>query len=68
MKNISGNKWVPDDGYAYISNGAVWTDSIFLGAKDDIVKWHDTNEEPLEPEEEPTAEEVLDILLGGDTE
>lgn len=66
MKNISGNKWVPDDGYKYISNGTVWTDSIFLGAKDDIANWHDTNEEPIEPEEEPAVDEVLNISQGGD--
>lgn len=29
--------------------------------------WEEYEKEP-EPEEEPTADEVLDILLGGDTE
>ena len=48
MKNVEGNKWIPDDGFKYISNGSVWTDSIYLGKTDSIENWHDTNEEPLE--------------------
>ena len=64
MINISGNEWLPDEGYKYISNGEVWTDSIFLGAHDDIANWHDTNDEPPEPQDEPTAEELLNILVG----
>ena len=67
MINVSGNKWVPSPGYVYISNGKVWTDSIFLGASDDIANWHDTNEEPPEPEEEVDDAEALQILLGGAT-
>lgn len=65
MRNVQGNLWIPDDGYKYITNGEVYTDSIYLGAKDSINNWHDTNDEPPEPEEEIADEEALEILLGG---
>lgn len=68
MINLSGNKWIPSEGYSYISNGEVWTDSIFLGKDDDIANWHDTNEEPPAPEEDISDEEALAILLGGEVE
>lgn len=68
MINVSGNKWVPSEGYSYISNGEVWTDSIFIGASDDISNWHDTNDEPPTPEDDVPAEEALEILLGGEIE
>lgn len=67
MRNVQGNLWVPSDGYKYITNGEVYTDSIYLGAKDSINNWHDTNDEPPEPEDEPTVEnkaEAFDILMG----
>ena len=68
MKNPHGNYWVPDEGYKYLTNGEVYTDSIYLGARDSIDNWRDTNDEPPEPEEEPTVEdkaEAYDILMGG---
>ena len=67
MRNVQGNLWVPDEGYKYITNGEVYTDSIYLGARDSSDNWHDTNEEPPEPEDEPTIEdkaEAYDILMG----
>ena len=71
MINVSGNKWIPSEGYKYITNGEVYTDSIFLGRCDNISNWHDTNDEPPEdeeiPEEETTLEdksEAYDILMG----
>ena len=66
MKNVGGNKWVPSDGYTYISNGETWTDGIYLGVNDDIENWHDTNEEPPTPEDEVSSEEALEILFGGE--
>ena len=57
MINVSGNKWIPSDGYKYISNGTVWTDSIYLGNRDSIDSWHDTNEEPPDPAEQEDATE-----------
>lgn len=66
MINVHDNYWVPDEGYKYITNGEVYTDSIYLGSRDSIDNWRDTNDEPLEPE--PTAEdkaEAYDILIGG---
>ena len=68
MINISGNNWIPSEGYKYISNGSVWADSIVLGAKDSIDNWHDTNDEPPAPEEDIEPEEALSILLGGEEE
>ena len=65
MINESGNKWIPSPGYKYISNGTVWTGSIYLGSSDSIDNWHDTNEEPPEPEEDVPDSEALEILLGG---
>lgn len=67
MRNAQGNLWVPDEGYTYITNGEVYTDSIYLGSRDSINNWHDTNDEPPEPEDEPTVEdkaEAFDILTG----
>lgn len=67
MRNVQDNLWIPDEGYKYITNGEVYTDSIYLGARDSIDNWHDTNDEPPEPEDEPTVEdkaEAFDILTG----
>lgn len=68
MRNVQGNLWIPDEGYKYITNGEVYTDSIYLGKNDSIDNWHDTNDEPPEPEDELTDEETLEILLGGAAE
>lgn len=67
MRNVSGNYWIPDEGYKYVSNGNTWSEGIFLGKNDNIGNWHDTNEEPPEEPEEPTIEdkaEAYDILMG----
>jgi len=67
MRNVSGNYWVPDDGYKYVTNGSVYSDGIYLGKGDSIENWHDTNDEPPESEDEPTVEdkaEAYDILTG----
>ena len=67
MINIHDNYWIPSDGYKYITNGEVYTDSIYLGARDSIDSWRDTNDEPPEPEDEPSIEdkaEAYDILMG----
>lgn len=66
MINVEGNKWIPSEGFNYISNGEVWTDSIILGATDSISNWHDTNEEPPTPEDDVSDSEALSILLGGE--
>ena len=67
MRNVSGNYWIPDDGYKYVTNGTVYSDGIYLGKTDNIANWHDTNDEPPDPTEEPTIEdkaEAYDILMG----
>ena len=67
MINDYGNHWIPSPGYAYLSNGTTWTDGLFLGRKNSIDNWHDTNNEPPAPEDEPTLEdkaEAYDILMG----
>ena len=67
MINVQGNLWIPSGGYKYLSNGTVYTDSIYLGSRDSIDNWHDTNDEPQEPDPEPTLEakaEAYDILMG----
>lgn len=58
MINVQGNRWIPSNGFKYITNGKVWSDSILLGRTDNIEHWHDTNDEPREPIEEPTEEEL----------
>ena len=66
MINVSGNHWIPGEGYRYITNGTVYSDGIFLGRSDDIANWHDTNDEPPEPDE-PSVEdkaEAFDIITG----
>lgn len=68
MRNVKGNLWIPGEGYKYLTNGVVYTDSIYLGARDSIDNWRDTNDEPPEPVDEPSIEdkaEAFDILLGG---
>ena len=40
----------PEEGYKYITNGEVWSDLVVLGVSDSVNNWHDTNEEPPEPE------------------
>lgn len=69
MINTTGNKWEPSPGYKYITDGTVYTDSIFLGAADSIEHWHDTNDEPPEPgTDDPIDDadyiEAAKILLG----
>lgn len=61
MINPHGNYWIPSPGYKYISDGDVWTDGMYLGTSDNIVNWHDTNDEPPEPpapHQEPTEDEL----------
>lgn len=48
MRNVKDNLWVPDEGYKYITNGSIYTDSIYLGKADSIENWHDTNDEPVD--------------------
>ena len=70
MINPHDNYWIPSDGYKYLSNGTVWSEGIYLGKADSISNWHDTNDEPLPPEEGATVEdkaEAYDILVGGAT-
>ena len=65
--NDYDNHWIPAPGYQYVSDGVVWTDSIYLGTMDSIERWHGTNDEPPEPEDEPTVEdkaEAFVILMG----
>lgn len=67
MINIKNNNWQPSPGFKYLTNGSVWSESIYLGKYDSIDNWHDTNDEPLAPEEELTNEDyktALQILLG----
>lgn len=66
MINVEGNKWIPSEGFMYISNGEVWSDSILLGANDNIGNWHDTNDEPPAPDDDVSDSEALSILLGGE--
>ena len=67
MINPHDNYWIPSDGYKYISNGVVWTDSIYLGDGANISAWHETNDEPqepIEPTDEAELAEAARILLG----
>ena len=67
MINPHDNYWIPDDGFKYVTNGKVYSDSIYLGKNDSVANWHDTNDEPPESGEEPTVEdkaEAYDILMG----
>ena len=50
--NVKDNYWVPGEGYAWLSNGEVWSDGIYLGCRDSIDNWYDTNEDPPESEEQ----------------
>ena len=61
---IEGNKLTPDEGYKYITNGEVWSDLVYLGINDSVDNWHDTNDEPPDPEydEEATTEDYENTL------
>lgn len=59
---IDGNHISPSDGYAYITNGTVWASEAYIGRSDSVDNWHDTNDEPPEPEEEVTPEEIASEL------
>ena len=64
---IDGNKLIPSEGFAYVTNGEVYSTLVYLGVNDSAENWHDTNDEPPEPAEEPTVEdkaEAYDILMG----
>lgn len=61
---IDGNKLMPSDGFAYITNGEVYSTLVYLGNNDSSENWHDTNEAP---QDEPSLEdkaEAYDILIG----
>lgn len=64
MINVHDNYWVPGDGYKYITNGEVYTDSIYLGSRDNIDNWHDTNDEPEDESIVEDKAEAYDILIG----
>lgn len=62
---IERNKLTPDEGFKYISNGEVWSELVFLGRTDSVDNWHDTNDEPPEPEDdEEAAVEDYENALG----
>lgn len=61
---IDGNKLMPSEGFAYITNGEVYSTLVYLGKNDSSENWHDTNDElPDEPTVEDKAE-AYDILIG----
>lgn len=54
----------PDDGYKYVTNGTSYSTSAILGASAKESDWHDTNDEPPSPEDDPpiTPEEIASRL------
>lgn len=71
MINVENNYWIPSEGYKYITNGEVYSEGVYLGINDKPENWHDTNEEPTEPDTDIDDSEALNILLGlegGDVE
>lgn len=62
MINLHDNFWIPSDGYEYITNGEVVTDSIYLGRGANIEDWWDTND-PTPPDINDMAE-AFNILVG----
>lgn len=52
---IDGNKLTPSEEFKYITNGEAWSTLVFLGKHDSAENWHDTNDEPPEPEPEEEA-------------
>lgn len=63
MINVHDNYWIPSEGFEYITNGEVVTDSLYLGRGADIGAWWDTNESEILTDEDKA--EAYDILLGG---
>lgn len=61
---IDSNHILPSDGYAYITNGTVWASEAYLGRSDSVDNWHDTNDEPPSPEDNPsiTPEQIISRL------
>lgn len=52
LYNDYGRHWVPVEGYAWVSDGTIWTTDIYLGRRDTIERWHGTNDDPPEPDVE----------------
>lgn len=61
---IDNNHILPSEGYAYISNGTNWAKEAYLGRSDSVENWHDTNDEPPSPEDNPpiTPEQIISRL------
>lgn len=62
-----------DDG-AYITNGDAYSTKVYLGKNANEANWRDATAEEYEEwqkrqeEPDPTADEILDTLFGGDGE
>ena len=63
MINVHDNYWIPSEGFEYITNGEVVTDSIYLGRGADISAWWDTNDAEVPSVEDKAS--AYDILTGG---
>ena len=64
MINLHDNYWIPSEGYAYLTNGEVVSDGIYLGRGASIEDWWDTNDEEVNTSTEDKAA-AYDILTGG---
>lgn len=50
---------MPDDGFTYIKNGDVYAKIAIVGVESDINLWRDTNEEPLDSDDEFSSEDEV---------
>ena len=58
----------PDDGM-FLCNGETYSQIVYLGVNASPEDWYEVDEIPVQEEsEELTAEDALNIILGGDRE
>lgn len=59
---------IPNEGM-YLCNGETYSQRVYLGKNASPDDWYEVNEIPVQEEpEDLTAEEALEIIVGGDGE
>lgn len=63
----SGNTAVrlePEEGYKYVTNGEAYSEMVTIGKNANESDWHDTNDDPPSPEDDPpiTPEQIISRL------
>lgn len=62
-ETVNGIVVLTADTGKWLTNGETYSEQVYIGKKCNETEWREVNERPQE-EDEPTAEEVLDIIMG----